>query len=722
MMGRFTENLLIAVLVLLMANLAAAREQLSSDLPILMMADEMNYDEELETFVARGKVEIIQGERSLLADTVNYNQKTDTVRASGNVVLHEPSGEVIFAEYMELRDQLKTGMIERIQILLKDESRFAANSAERKDGNKTRMRRAVFSPCKRCEKDPDFPPIWQLKAERLEHDQAAQEIRYKDVYLEMWGFPVAYSPYLSHPDPTVVRKVGFLPPDFASGGNVGGFIRLPYFIPIGEDKDVTLDPIYTKDEGLILSGEYRQRFKKGELAFSGSIAEAQRKEGDAENAIVKNDRVRGHFTVAGGYHLDETWRAKVDVKRSSDRGYLRKFDFFKLNQNTLRSNVKLEGFRRRNHMAANAYWFQDLRTDRDVEQPIAAPVLDFNHIGDADSLGGRWQLDANLRTLFRDEGPESQRLSFKPGYQIRQTWNLGLVTAATATTQIDGYRIENASISDGDETFEGRFFPQMAVQMGYPIVRHSDNLKQVIEPIILGIAAPNGSNPEKIIDEESTVFELDDTNLLSIDRFAGSDKVDSGSRVIYGVKFGMYGETIGDITGFLGQSYSFHVDSDLKSSKLLQEDFSDYVGRIDVKPNKYFDLLYRFRFGKSDLSTRRSAVGFSLGPSAMKVSGNYFFVEQGTAASNTEQREELRISLVSQINRFWSSSLGTQRDLTNSGGSLAHILSAEYQDECFGFKATAQRTFTRDVEIKPESRILFRFIFKYLGQVQSSAG
>jgi LPS-assembly protein len=722
MMGRFIRKLLIPVLVMLMPNLAAAREQLPSDLPVLMMADEMNYDEELGTVIARGKVEITQGERSLLADTVNYNQKSDTVSASGNVVLHEPSGEVIFAEYMELSDQLKTGVIERIRVLLRDGSSFAANSAERKDGNKTRMRRAVFSPCKLCEKDSDSPPVWQLKAEQVEHDQQAQEIRYKDVYLEMWGVPVAYSPYFSHSDPTVDRKVGFLTPDFGTGSNVGAFMRLPYFIPIGEDKDVTLDPIYTKNEGLVLSGEYRQRFKKGELAFLGSIAEAQRKEGDAENTTVKSDRVRGHFTVAGEYHFDETWRAKLDVKRASDSGYLRKFDFFSLNRNTLRSNVILEGFRRRNYIAANGYWFQDLRTDRNVEQPIVAPVLDFNHMGDADRIGGRWQLDTNLRTLFRNEGSESQRLSFKPGYQIDRTWDLGLVTAATVTTQIDGYRIHNSSISDDDETFKGRFFPQMAVKARYPFVRHRGNLKQVIEPIALGIVAPNGSNPNQINDEESTVFELDDTNLLSLDRFAGSDKVDSGSRVVYGAKFGMYGETIGDVTGFIGQSYRFHTDRNLRSSRLLEEDFSDYVGRIDIKPNQYVDFLYRARFSESDLSARSSAIGFSVGPSAMKISGNYFFVEEGTAAGNSDKREELRLNLGSKINRFWSAALGTHRDLTDNGGSLGHTISALYQDECFGFNATAQRTFTRGTDIEPESRILFRFIFKHLGQVQSSAG
>jgi LPS-assembly protein len=262
----------------------------------------------------------------------------------------------------------------------------------------------------------------------------------------------------------------------------------------------------------------------------------------------------------------------------------------------------------------------------------------------------------------------------------------------------------------------------MAIEARYPFVRHSGNLKQVIEPMALGIVAPNGSNPEQIVDEESTVFELDDTNLLSLDRFAGLDKVDSGSRFVYGVKFGMYGETIGDITGFLGQSYRFHTDNNLRSSILVEEEFSDYVGRIDVKPNQYVDLLYRFRFSESNLSARSSAIGFSVGPSAMGVTGNYFFVEQGTAASNSERREELRLSIYSRINRFWSASLGTHRDLTDNGGSLAHTLNARYEDECFAFETTAQRSFTRDADIEPESRILFRFIFRHLGQVQSRAG
>ena len=183
----------ILVAILLLAAFAvpgAARELVSQEQPVLIMADELHYDEELGTVVASGNVEIIQGDRTLLADTISYNQKTDVVSASGNVVLHEPTGEVLFAEFVELRDELKNGIVENIRLLLSDDSRFAANKAERRDGNRTIMSKAVYSPCKSCKDHPERPVLWRLRAEKIEHDQEDREVRYRNVFLEMFDVPV----------------------------------------------------------------------------------------------------------------------------------------------------------------------------------------------------------------------------------------------------------------------------------------------------------------------------------------------------------------------------------------------------------------------------------------------------------------------------------------------------------------------------------------------------
>src|SRR5437588_12496972 len=74
--------------------------------PIVFQADEVAYDDQLALTVAKGHVEISQGGEVLLADTVSYNQRTDTVSASGHVSLLMPTGEVVFADFIELRDSM----------------------------------------------------------------------------------------------------------------------------------------------------------------------------------------------------------------------------------------------------------------------------------------------------------------------------------------------------------------------------------------------------------------------------------------------------------------------------------------------------------------------------------------------------------------------------------------------------------------------------------------
>ena len=143
---------ILALIGLVWAGLAAgapgAAGQAPTVQPVLLSADEITHDQKLGVVVAKGNVEIEQAGRILMADSVTYNQRENTVIASGNVSLLEPSGEVIFAEYMELRDDLKEGIVRGIRILLADDSRMAAAGARRSGGNLTRMTKAIFSPCK----------------------------------------------------------------------------------------------------------------------------------------------------------------------------------------------------------------------------------------------------------------------------------------------------------------------------------------------------------------------------------------------------------------------------------------------------------------------------------------------------------------------------------------------------------------------------------------------
>ena len=79
-------------------------------------------------------------------------------------------------------------------MLLADRSRLAANTARRTNGNRTELKRGVYSPCDLCRDDPSAPPMWQLKAREIDHDKELQLVEFRDAVMEIDGWPVFYYP------------------------------------------------------------------------------------------------------------------------------------------------------------------------------------------------------------------------------------------------------------------------------------------------------------------------------------------------------------------------------------------------------------------------------------------------------------------------------------------------------------------------------------------------
>ncbi len=275
---RATLALVAAILALLLAappgfaqfSISSQKKE-DKNAPIVFQADEVEYDDQLALTVAKGHVEISQGGEVLLADTVSYNQRTDTITASGHVSLLEPTGEVTFADFMELRDSMNDVFAQNVRRLLADRSRLVANAARRINGNHFELRRAVYSPCDLCKKDPSAPPAWQLKAREITDDKELKLIEFRDAVIEVDGWPVLYTPYLSEPDPSVKRASGFLTPTFGNSNTVGFHMAIPYYFVLGPDNDLTVAPRFTSRAGELLAGEYRQRFSDATLDAIGSI-------------------------------------------------------------------------------------------------------------------------------------------------------------------------------------------------------------------------------------------------------------------------------------------------------------------------------------------------------------------------------------------------------------------------------------------------------------------
>lgn len=715
-MGRGLRAAALAALVVLAAVPAAAQDTSEFRAPSVFKADELAYDRTLDLVTASGNVEIAQGDRVLLADTVTYNQRTGTVTAAGNVTLLEPSGDVVFAEYVELTDALREGVVRDIRVLLADRSRFAANSAVRAAGNVTTLSKAVYSPCELCPDDPDRPPLWQIKAVRIVHDQERHDISYEDSWLEIFGVPVAYTPYFQHADPTVKRRTGLLAPSYGQSSNLGTFIETPLYVVLAPNRDLTFSPKFTTKEGAVFSGEYRALTRTGRFTIEGSVTRTdERDERDVKTGRLET---RGHIRGNGLFQIDETWRWGFDAYRATDDTYLSKYGID--SSDTLTSHLFAEGFRGRSYAAAEGFLFQGLEEDDDPGQtPYVTPQFDINLVGRPRDDGSYATVDLNGLVLTRDEGTDSRRLSFDAAWHVPRVGSAGDIWDLTASLRGDAYDADDVSVQGrGTATesgFAGRLLPQLSLAWRWPWVRHQGTTTQLVEPIAVGTVSPYGGNPQRIPNEDSTDFELTDINLFEPQRFPGLDRVEGGPRVAYGLRLGVFGAGGGRTTALVGQSYRAHDDDTFEVGSGLESDFSDFVGRVELAPGANVDVAYRFRLDKDNLEFRRNEVEATFGPRELQLTLTYLSLADKTSGvEDPERREEINLAGRVEFLRYWTLTADARRDLTGdgfvtAGGGLV------YEDECIALGVRVRRRFTSDRDAPEDTSVLFVVKLRNLG-------
>ncbi|MCP5368117.1 MAG: LPS-assembly protein LptD [Hyphomicrobiales bacterium] len=689
---------------------AAAAQQFDPSMPLNFTADEVRHDRVLGVVTASGSVQVVQGERILNADTISYNQRRDYLSASGNISLLEPSGEVIFADFMEITGDLKDGTIANIRMILADGARLAANGGRRTDGNKTTFSKAVYSPCNLCADGKNRAPLWQVKAVKVTHDQERQTVEYRDAWLEVAGVPVAYTPYLSHPDPTVKRRSGLLAPTFGGSSDLGLTAWVPYYFAISPHNDATLTPFYSAKEGPGIVGEYRHRFQDGELAATASFT------------VDSTDDIRGHIDSEGRFDINSTWRWGYDLKRATDDTYQRRYGFY--SEETLTSRLYAEGFRRRNYFEASAYSFQGLEVNDDPgETPLVLPMLSYSHVGEADRWGGRTELDLNLLSMTRSDGRDTRRLSMDAAWRKPFYTDFGSAFEVAANLRGDVYHTNGLVRPNRPGTwtgFSGRLVPEASIDWRHPFIRTEKDgrIYQIVEPIAAVIASPYGGNPQTIPNEDSIDFALDETNLFSDNRFPGLDRIEGGPRVNYGLKWSIHGAGGGSTSAFLGQSYRFKEDDTFAEGSGLEQKFSDLVGVVGISPDDHLHLFYRTRLDKENFTPNRNEVQLNAGVPLLRVSANYVYFEPARG-SEFSGREEISYAVSSQMNRYWRAQVFGTRDLTAGGGQRLFGGRLIYEDECLTLALVARRTFFQDRDLQPNDSVTLRVEFKTLGEVSS---
>lgn len=714
--------LFILCLSLLSPHLHAATTPADQKTEYLIIADEINNNEKTAITNASGHVDIMDGEQVLQAGAVSIDKKNDVVTARGDVVVIQKDNSQVFTKEAQLTQDFAQGFLQQPAMLMTDNSRFIARSGRRAQGRYMVFENGVYSPCDLCKSDPRKPPLWQVKAKKVTHDNVEKNIIYRDATMEMWGVPMFYTPYFSTPDPTVKRRQGFLTPSFGQSSTLGTFVRVPYYFDISPDADYTLTPTFSGVDGVRYAGILRKRFAHGAVEFNHSLVIADRVDDDG---TTKKNQIRGHMAGFARFDIDPVFRAGTTYAITTDKSYLSRYS--QPLGDTLENRVYLEGFKGRHFGALEFFYFQDNRPGARPEQPLVLPRMRFVALGEPNMmLGGRWSFDGIATALQRDDGASTRKFGLSFGWDKRTILPGGVVSTLHGEVRNDFFWVENFTNTSTGDHFKSdqanRLMPAGQAALSYPLAAYYNGFSHVIEPVAALTASPTRARDGRIPNEDSLDVEFDTTNLFDINRYPGSDQQEQGTRLAYGLRTGIYGDKGGMAELTFGQNYRITADPLFPTASGLDTNFSDYVGNVRLEPAAWLRLDYLFRLDKNGLEPRKHDVRARFGVAEFMPYVDYTDINppQIGIAPVAGRVQELKYGFTTNFTTFWTFAAHQTRSLlAPNDGPRTTSFGLTYADECYSASFNFTRDHTARTDIKSGDTFFLRIYFKNIGGLET---
>ena len=678
--------------------------------PFILNANKIINNHNESKVIAKGNVEVIQGKEVLRADHLEFDKIKNKAYAKGNVSILDKDGVVYFADYAEVDKGFKNGLTKNISILFPDNSKMAASNGKRFKGTISRLKKALYSACN-CD-DPEKKPTWQIKASEVVHDSNRKKISYKNAFLEFLGFPVAYVPYYSHPDPSVKRQSGFLFPSYTSNSELGTIVSTPYYYALSPYKDLTIEPMYISNQRPLIYAQYRQRFGNGELNVESSFTNADRR----TRVKTYSNKNRGHIFINAKFDHNDFWRYGFNVKRSTDDTYLSRY-MFEGATDRLKSDFYVEGFDDKNYFFATGIATQvQSSAYQSNKTPLILPMINYNYQSEKTKLGFI-DFDASFVSLTRRLGADTRKISLQPSATYPFKDNFGNRYKIEAKTTFSTYMVSHVQRENKNDYkgVKSRIHPEILFGWDLPMQKNRNDSIFILKPKAALILAPNRGKNEDIPNEDSNSFEFGETHLFNSNLYPGDDKLEkSNQRIDYGLNFSTQSQKKITSDFFIGQSFRFRKNHNFGSKSGLDDKLSDIIGRAGFGFGENLNLSYSFLINKDKMfSTRRDQISVSTKIYDTNLSINYIWLEPTTGVS--DEREEINFSLSHTFNDNYSLRYSLKEDLTTSGGLLGQNLSFKFDNECFTTEIGLRRSYYLDREIKPNDTFMITFIFKTLG-------
>ncbi|MFT7147410.1 MAG: LPS-assembly protein [Yoonia sp.] len=637
-----------------------------------------------DQLIANGNVEVIFDGSRLTASEIMYDRQSDTLQITGPIFIRSNDGTILTADTATLDPRLENGILQSARIVLNQQLQIVATQIDRRQGRYSQLYKTSATSCSVCR---DRVPLWEIRAERVIHDAQERQLYFENATFRVRGVPVFWLPRMRLPDPSLSRSTGFLVPEQRNTTQLGTGIKVPYFITLGDYRDLTVTP-YVSAETATLELTYRQAFTNGAINVTGAISDD-----------TLEDETRAYLFAEGQFNLADGFQLAFDFESVSDPAYLLDYDYS--DKDRLDSAVSLVRVRPTALFQTRLTFYESLREDEDKASlpPVIAELGYEAQI--TPSIGGILDYRASLDAAHRpsntdgDAGRDVTRAGIATTWQNTWIAGNGIVAEATLGAQTDLYLIDD---DVAYETSDVRFIPDGSVTLRWPLASYNaTGTTNVLEPTLyLGWAESYGATPPN---EDSTRSELDRANLFSASRFAGEDATQTGPQVAAGLTWTRFDVSGATSTLTFGRVIKQDANADFTLSSGLDDTQSDWLlsGQVATPDGFLFDARGLWA-DDSRLTVADSRVAWR--NDKIRLAANYQWQTPDAAEGRSEKISEWTLDGAFDVTKSWTLAVDGRYDLAGDRPVSAR-LGLEWRNECVRIDVSVSRRYTSSSTVEP---------------------
>lgn len=637
-----------------------------------------------DQLIATGNVEVIFEGSRLTASEILYDRPSDTLQIKGPIFIRASDGTILTADTATLDPRLENGILQGARIVLDQQLQLVAAQIDRQQGRYSQLYKTSATSCRVC---GNRPPLWEIRAERVIHDTEEQQLYFENATFRIRNVPVFWLPRMRLPDPSLSRSTGFLVPEQRNTTQLGSGIKVPYFITLGDSRDLTVTP-YVSAETKTLELTYRQALTNGAISITGAVSDD-----------TLTDDNRGYLFAEGDFDLSDGFQLAFDFETSSDPAYLLDYDYS--GKDRLDSAVSLVRARPTDLFQSRLTYYESLREDEN-DTSLPPFIVELGYEAQlTPAIGGTLDYRASLDAAYRtnntdgDEGRDVTRAGVAANWQNTWISSNGIVAEAALGAQVDLYLIDD---DVAYETSDVRFVPDGSVTLRWPLASYNaTGTTDVLEPTLyVGWAETFGAVPPN---EDSTRSELDRANLFTVSRFAGEDAIQTGPQIAAGLTWTRFGVSGATSTLTFGRVIKQETNKDFTLSSGLDDTQSDWLlsGQVTTPDGFLFDARSLWAddggltVADSRIAWRNDRIG---------LAANYQWQTPDAAEGRPERISEWTLDGAFDVSKSWTLLADGRYDLA-ADRPVSAGLGVEWRNECVSIDVSVSRRYTSSSTVDP---------------------